>query len=131
MALLKLIPDNTNLPFMRWRNVALALSLLLIAASLASGLAATAKIWPLAGAVMVAAAVSRSGAVAQAASANEALATSRFRISFKITLQRPQAPRVPGRGGGVHGWRDIPATIAWDRAHADLTGGTRHPRLRQ
>ena len=39
MRLLKLIPDNTNIPFMRWRNAALALSLLLIAASL--GLLAT------------------------------------------------------------------------------------------
>ena len=34
MALLKLIPDNTNIPFMRHRLVALAVSLLLIAASL-------------------------------------------------------------------------------------------------
>ncbi|CAA9536656.1 MAG: Protein translocase subunit SecF [uncultured Sphingomonadaceae bacterium] len=39
MRLLKLIPDNTNIPFMRWRLVALALSLLLIAGSV--GLLAT------------------------------------------------------------------------------------------
>ncbi len=39
MRLLKLIPDNTNIPFMRWRMVALALSLLLIAGSI--GLLAT------------------------------------------------------------------------------------------
>ena len=39
MALLKLIPDNTNIPFMRWRLVALAISLLLVAGSL--GLLAT------------------------------------------------------------------------------------------
>ena len=36
---LKLVPDNTNIPFMRWRLVALALSLLLVAGSL--GLLAT------------------------------------------------------------------------------------------
>jgi preprotein translocase subunit SecF len=35
MKLLKLVPDNTNLDFMRWRNVALILSILLTAASLA------------------------------------------------------------------------------------------------
>jgi preprotein translocase subunit SecF len=35
MKLLKLVPDNTNLDFMRWRNVALALSLIATIASLA------------------------------------------------------------------------------------------------
>lgn len=35
MRLLKLIPDNTNLDFLRWRHVALAISGLLIAASIA------------------------------------------------------------------------------------------------
>jgi preprotein translocase subunit SecF len=35
MKLLKLIPDNTNLDFMRWRNVALLLSIIATAASLA------------------------------------------------------------------------------------------------
>jgi preprotein translocase subunit SecF len=35
MKLLKLIPDNTNLDFMRWRNVALVLSILVTIASLA------------------------------------------------------------------------------------------------
>jgi preprotein translocase subunit SecF len=35
MKLLKLVPDNTNINFMRWRNVALILSLLLSIASLA------------------------------------------------------------------------------------------------
>ena len=35
MKLLKLIPDNTNLDFMRWRNLALVLSILATAASLA------------------------------------------------------------------------------------------------
>jgi preprotein translocase subunit SecF len=35
MRLLKLIPDNTNLDFLRWRNVALALSVLLMIASIA------------------------------------------------------------------------------------------------
>jgi preprotein translocase subunit SecF len=35
MKLLKLVPDNTNLDFMRWRNVALVLSILLTVASLA------------------------------------------------------------------------------------------------
>ena len=34
MKLLKLVPDNTNLDFMRWRNVALALSVLLLIGSL-------------------------------------------------------------------------------------------------
>ena len=34
MKLLKLIPDNTNIDFMKWRNVALVLSLLLTVASL-------------------------------------------------------------------------------------------------
>jgi preprotein translocase subunit SecF len=32
---LKLVPDNTNIPFLRYRNVAMGLSLLLIAASIA------------------------------------------------------------------------------------------------
>ncbi|MBA2467368.1 MAG: protein translocase subunit SecF [Sphingomonas sp.] len=35
MKLLKLVPDNTNLDFMRWRNLALVLSILLTVASLA------------------------------------------------------------------------------------------------
>jgi preprotein translocase subunit SecF len=35
MKLLKLIPDNTNIDFMKWRNVALVLSILLTVASLA------------------------------------------------------------------------------------------------
>ncbi len=35
MRLLKLVPDNTNLDFMRWRNIALVLSILVTAASIA------------------------------------------------------------------------------------------------
>ena len=35
MPLLKLLPENTNLNFMRWRNIALVISLLLTAASIA------------------------------------------------------------------------------------------------
>jgi preprotein translocase subunit SecF len=35
MRLLKLVPDNTNLDFMRWRNIALILSILVTAASIA------------------------------------------------------------------------------------------------
>jgi preprotein translocase subunit SecF len=35
MKLLKLVPDNTNLDFMRWRNVALVLSIIVTAASIA------------------------------------------------------------------------------------------------
>jgi len=35
MRLLKLIPDNTNIPFMRWRNLALLLSILLVLGSAA------------------------------------------------------------------------------------------------
>ena len=35
MKLLKLVPDNTNIDFMRWRNLALVLSILVTAASLA------------------------------------------------------------------------------------------------
>ena len=35
MRLLKLVPDNTNIDFLRWRNVAFAISILLIAASVA------------------------------------------------------------------------------------------------
>jgi preprotein translocase subunit SecF len=35
MKLLKLVPDNTNIDFMRWRNVALLISILLTVASLA------------------------------------------------------------------------------------------------
>ena len=35
MKLLKLVPDNTNVDFMRWRNVALVLSIVLTVASLA------------------------------------------------------------------------------------------------
>ena len=34
MKLLKLIPDNTNLDFMRWRNIALVLSIIATVASL-------------------------------------------------------------------------------------------------
>ncbi|NUT00440.1 MAG: protein translocase subunit SecF [Sphingomonas sp.] len=34
MKLLKLVPDNTNLDFMRWRNIALVLSIIVTAASL-------------------------------------------------------------------------------------------------
>ena len=32
MKLLKLVPDNTNIDFMKWRNVALVLSVLLTVA---------------------------------------------------------------------------------------------------
>jgi preprotein translocase subunit SecF len=35
MKLLKLVPDNTNLDFMRWRNIALIISILVTAASIA------------------------------------------------------------------------------------------------
>ena len=35
MKLLKLVPDNTNIDFMRWRNVALVLSIVVTAASIA------------------------------------------------------------------------------------------------
>ena len=35
MRLLKLIPDNTNLDFLRWRNVAIGISTLLLIASIA------------------------------------------------------------------------------------------------
>jgi preprotein translocase subunit SecF len=35
MRLLKLVPDNTNIDFLRWRGVAIAISMLLIAASIA------------------------------------------------------------------------------------------------
>jgi preprotein translocase subunit SecF len=35
MKLLKLVPDNTNIDFMRWRNIALVLSILITAASIA------------------------------------------------------------------------------------------------
>ena len=35
MKLLKLVPDNTNIDFMRWRNLALVLSILVTVASLA------------------------------------------------------------------------------------------------
>ncbi len=34
MKLLKLVPDNTNLDFMRWRNVALVLSLIVTVISI-------------------------------------------------------------------------------------------------
>ena len=34
MKLLKLVPDNTNIDFMRWRNLALVLSILATVASL-------------------------------------------------------------------------------------------------
>ncbi|HEX6375722.1 MAG TPA: protein translocase subunit SecF [Allosphingosinicella sp.] len=35
MRLLKLVPDNTNIDFLRWRNVAMAFSMLMVAASIA------------------------------------------------------------------------------------------------
>ena len=35
MRLLKLVPDNTNFPFLRWRNVAIGLSILMILGSIA------------------------------------------------------------------------------------------------
>jgi len=35
MKLLKLVPDHTNLDFMRWRNLALVLSLIATVASIA------------------------------------------------------------------------------------------------
>jgi len=35
MKLLKLVPENTNLDFMRWRNLALVLSIIATAASIA------------------------------------------------------------------------------------------------
>lgn len=35
MRLLKLIPDNTNIPFLKWRNIAMGLSILLIVGSIA------------------------------------------------------------------------------------------------
>src|SRR5688500_18639469 len=35
MRLLKIVPDNTNIDFLRWRNIAFAISSLLIAASIA------------------------------------------------------------------------------------------------
>ena len=35
MKLLKLVPDNTNIDFMKWRNIALVLSIIATAASLA------------------------------------------------------------------------------------------------
>jgi preprotein translocase subunit SecF len=35
MRLLKLIPDNTNIPFLKWRNVAVGLSILMILGSIA------------------------------------------------------------------------------------------------
>ena len=35
MKLLKLVPDNTNIDFMRWRNVALVLQIALVIAALA------------------------------------------------------------------------------------------------
>ncbi|HJR82353.1 MAG TPA: protein translocase subunit SecF, partial [Sphingomicrobium sp.] len=34
MKLLKLVPDNTNIDFMRWRNLALVLSIVVTIASL-------------------------------------------------------------------------------------------------
>ena len=37
MKLLKLVPDNTNLDFMRWRNVALILSIIATIASAGAG----------------------------------------------------------------------------------------------
>lgn len=35
MRLLKLIPDNTNIPFLKWRNIAIGLSILMIVGSIA------------------------------------------------------------------------------------------------
>jgi len=35
MRLLKLVPDNTNIPFLRWRNIAVGLSVLMILGSIA------------------------------------------------------------------------------------------------
>ncbi|MEY4269676.1 MAG: hypothetical protein RLZZ58_892, partial [Pseudomonadota bacterium] len=35
MRLLKLVPDNTNIPFLKWRNIAMAISFLTIIASIA------------------------------------------------------------------------------------------------
>ena len=35
MRLLKLVPDNTNIPFLKWRNVAVVFSVVLILASIA------------------------------------------------------------------------------------------------
>ena len=35
MRLLKLVPDDTNIPFLKWRNVAIILSILMILASIA------------------------------------------------------------------------------------------------
>ncbi|WP_439534617.1 protein translocase subunit SecF [Polymorphobacter sp.] len=35
MRLMKLVPDNTNIPFLRWRNIAVGLSILMILASIA------------------------------------------------------------------------------------------------
>ena len=37
MKLLKLVPDNTNIDFMRWRNLALVLSIIATVASLVAG----------------------------------------------------------------------------------------------
>ena len=34
MKLLKLVPDNTNIPFLKWRNIAMAISFLTIIASI-------------------------------------------------------------------------------------------------
>jgi len=36
MRLLKLVPDNTNIDFLRWRNVAMAISVLMMAAAIAT-----------------------------------------------------------------------------------------------
>jgi preprotein translocase subunit SecF len=36
MRLLKLVPDNTNIDFLRWRNVAMAISVLMLAAAVAT-----------------------------------------------------------------------------------------------
>ena len=43
MKLLKLVPDHTNLDFMRWRNVAVVLSTLATIASIAFTAAATCR----------------------------------------------------------------------------------------
>ena len=42
MKLLKLVPDNTNFHFMKWRNIALILSILATVASLALSAVSTA-----------------------------------------------------------------------------------------
>ncbi len=36
MKLLKLVPDNTNIGFLKWRNIAFAISIVLMVASVAT-----------------------------------------------------------------------------------------------